>query len=328
MRGLHNIFTRRSGGSRSFFRRRHCLIRRSLDGEPSLASPWRLACLASVVSVSVALAAVASRAEEPQPDKSGYSLFNPTPTDHMRSFNTDRPTKANVPWTVDAGHYQVESDTVFFTHDHDNAARITQRSWNTPDPIVKVGLTDRVQLDLLFSGLYNRTELTDRRTGTRRRLEGFGDVSLRTKVNLWGNEGGTTAFAVMPYVKLPTNTGHIGNNQVEEGVTAPFAISAPLDLTVIVMPSFDDLKNANDHGRHAHFSQLINVNRTIIENVTGFVEFYADESGSRGPANFYTLDFGLAWQFAPNWQIDAGTYVGLNRAAPDLQAYVGVAHRF
>jgi hypothetical protein len=267
-------------------------------------------------------------ADEPHPDKSGYSLFSPTPTDLLRDFNTDRPTKANVPWTIDAGHYQVESDLAFYTYDHDNAARVTQRSWNMPDPIFKAGLTDHVQLDLIFSGLYNRTELKNRTTGTTRTFEGFGDVSVRTKINLWGNEGGATAFALMPYVKLPTNTGHIGNNQTEGGATAPLAISAPLDITVIVMPGFDALKNLADSGTHAHYSQLINLNRLIVRSLTGYVEFYADESAARGLGNFYTLDFGLAWVIAPNLQIDAGTYIGLNQAAPDLQAYIGVAHRF
>jgi len=31
------------------------------------------------------------------PDKSDYSLFDPTPDDQMRSFSTDRPPKANPP---------------------------------------------------------------------------------------------------------------------------------------------------------------------------------------------------------------------------------------
>jgi hypothetical protein len=277
----------------------------------------------------VALAAVAaSAAAEPPPDKSGYSLFNPTPDDRLRSFNTDRPTKANVPWTVDAGHFQIETDLGFFTYDHNNAAQITQRSWNVPDPIFKLGLTDRVQLDLLFSGLYNRANLDNRRTGTHQTFEGFGDVSLRTKVNLWGNEGGDTAFAVMPYVKLPTNTGGVGNDQVETGMTAPLALSAPLDLTVIVMPGFDVLKDLAGSGKHGHFSQLVNVNRQLVPDVTGYVEFYADESARGGTPNFYTLDFGLAWLIAPDLQIDAGTYIGLNRAAPDLQVYIGLGHRF
>ena len=327
------VFTDFSRASRHvplFFQAGEAVIRPTLETCLTLRRHHRLGRFALLYLLLSAppLETTPAAADEPAPDKSGYSLFNPTPTDQMRSFNTDRPTKANVPWTIDAGHYQVESDLAFYTYDHDNAAHVTQRSWSVPDPIFKAGLTDRVQLDLLFSGLYNHTSLKNRDTGTTRTFEGFGDVSLRTKVNLWGNEGGETAFAVMPYVKLPTDTGHIGSSQVEGGMQAPLAVSAPLDVTVIVMPSFDALKNVNNSGTHAHFSQLINANRSIVPDVTGYVEFYADESAAGGTATFYTLDFGLAWQFAPDWQIDGGTYIGLNRAAPDLQTYIGIAHRF
>ena len=51
-------------------------------------------------------------------DKSGYSLFKPTPVDQMRSFNTDRPTKSNVPYTVDAGHFQYEGDVFIYSFDN------------------------------------------------------------------------------------------------------------------------------------------------------------------------------------------------------------------
>jgi hypothetical protein len=47
-----------------------------------------------------------------QPDKSVNTLFNPVPDDQMRDFNTDRPPKANSPYTVDAGHFQYETDIV------------------------------------------------------------------------------------------------------------------------------------------------------------------------------------------------------------------------
>ena len=39
------------------------------------------------------------------PDKSGYTLFNPTPDDQLRAFCTDRPPTATLPCTVDAGHF-------------------------------------------------------------------------------------------------------------------------------------------------------------------------------------------------------------------------------
>ena len=52
----------------------------------------------------------------PAPDKSAYDLFNPTPDALMRSFSTDRPPKANSPYTVDAGHFQYETDIAVFDY--------------------------------------------------------------------------------------------------------------------------------------------------------------------------------------------------------------------
>src|SRR5207253_1969146 len=57
-------------------------------------------------------------AEVRSQDKSQYTLFNPTPRDRMRDFNTDRPTKSNVPYTVDAGHFQYEGDIFIYGFDN------------------------------------------------------------------------------------------------------------------------------------------------------------------------------------------------------------------
>jgi hypothetical protein len=39
--------------------------------------------------------AVSALADDAAPDKSDYTLLNPTPDADLRSFNTDRPPKAN-----------------------------------------------------------------------------------------------------------------------------------------------------------------------------------------------------------------------------------------
>src|SRR5436190_23093328 len=55
-----------------------------------------------------------------QPDKSQFNLFNPTPGELMREFRTDRPDKTESPYTVDAGHFQVEVDELRYTYDRYN----------------------------------------------------------------------------------------------------------------------------------------------------------------------------------------------------------------
>ena len=59
----------------------------------------------------------------PAPDKSQYTLFNPTPVDLRRPHNTDRPSKTDSPFTIDAGAFQIESDVWNWTLDEESHVR-------------------------------------------------------------------------------------------------------------------------------------------------------------------------------------------------------------
>jgi len=73
------------------------------------------------------------------PDKSSYSLFNPTPDDQLRDLCTDRPPKANLPCTVDPGHFQYESDVFNWTRSVSGGT--TTDTFLYTNPTLKVGLT-------------------------------------------------------------------------------------------------------------------------------------------------------------------------------------------
>ena len=72
-----------------------------------LAVAWALALAVPALAQEAPAAASA-----PPPDKSGFTLFDPTPSADLRALCTDRPTKSASPCTVDAGHFQIESDLV------------------------------------------------------------------------------------------------------------------------------------------------------------------------------------------------------------------------
>ena len=95
------------------------------------------------------------RVSKAKPDKNQYWLLNPVPIDQMRSFSTDRPTKSNVPYTVDAGHLQYETDLVNFTHQI--AGTMRTDTLLMPNPTLKVGLTNKVDLEVNapFAGVHN-----------------------------------------------------------------------------------------------------------------------------------------------------------------------------
>ena len=78
---------------------------------------------------------------------------------------------------------------------------------------------------------------------------------FKTKFNIFGNDGGTFALAVIPFLKAPSAAPGLGNGLVEGGVVAPLQINLPQDYTLILETEIDALKNVNDDRRHANFAK-------------------------------------------------------------------------
>jgi hypothetical protein len=163
-------------------------------------------------------------------DKSSYTLFGPTPSEFMREMNTDRPDKTESPYTVDAGHFQVEMDLVSYTRDRGTSGGGDTRTeaFAVAPVNLKIGLLNNVDFQFVLES-YNYVRVNDHPAGTVRTMSGFGDVTTRLKMNFWGNDGGPTAFGVIPFVKIPSNQDHLGNNAVEGGVVFPLAVHLPRD---------------------------------------------------------------------------------------------------
>src|SRR4051794_22151930 len=80
-------------------------------------------------SVSVAFAFLIGSAgfgAAPTVDKRDYSWANPTPDNLLRELATDRPDATESPFTVDAGHVQIELDLVNYTRNRLDGVRTTE----------------------------------------------------------------------------------------------------------------------------------------------------------------------------------------------------------
>ena len=259
-------------------------------------------------------------------DKSQYTLFDPVPTDQMRDFNTDRPPKANVPYTVDAGHFQYETDIINFADQWRGSA--PGYTLLAPNPTLKEGLTNNIDLEANIAPLVGVRSF-DSNSNTFSTVWGNGDLFVRAKVNIWGNDGGNSAMALIPYVKAPTATPGIGNGAVEYGVIAPFAFNLPNNFTLLFNSEFDALKDSADNGRHANYINLVTLGHPLVKDVTLYVEFWSDYNND--PAQHTTqlsFDTAIAWMVRPNLQLDFGVDVGLNSATPNLQVFTGLSQRF
>ncbi|MGD1018744.1 MAG: transporter [Verrucomicrobiia bacterium] len=257
------------------------------------------------------------------PDKSGYNLLNPTPDEAMRELSPDRPDKTESPYTLDAGHFMVEMDFATFTHD--DTAGVRTETWNVAPANLKVGLLNNVDLQFIYDNyVHVRTE---DRLGTMTQ-SGFGDLTPRLKINLWGNDGGKTAFALLPFVKFPVNTDRLGNDAVEGGMILPLSVKLPADWDMGLEAAASCFRNATGSGYHAEFIQSITFDHAIVGKLSGYCEFFSDLSTEGGPGWVGTVDVGLEYLVTENVQLDCGCNVGVTTAADDVNAFTGITVRF
>ena len=258
-------------------------------------------------------------------DKSSYNLFNPTPSELMRGLSPDRPDKTESPYTVDAGHFQVEMDFANFTYDYVDGMKI--RAWNVAPFNVKIGLLNNADLQFVFDD-YISTRTDDKAAGTTVKQSGIGDFTLRLKVNLWGNDGGQTALALLPYVKFPTSTAGLGNNAIEGGLILPLTLKLPDDFEMTIEAAGGVFRNNANHGRHGEFIQSVSVDHPIAGKLSGYVEFFSNVSGERRAGWEATVDAGLEYLLTNNIQLDCGCNFGVTRAADAFNPFAGITIRF
>jgi hypothetical protein len=280
--------------------------------------------LAAVVLSITALAASPAGAEDAPPvDKSGFTLFNPTPDADLRSFETDRPPKANGPYTIDAGRFQYETDIAVYSEGTTGGVKTV--AWTLFDPTLKLGLTSTTDFELQVTPY--QSVRTSSAAGAAA-LSGVGDTYAKIKVNLLGDDRGDVAAALMPYVKIPTARMGLGNGDVEGGLVGPVSITAPKGFVVVVMPQFDWLKDASGGGYHGAVDFLVNVSHPLDKVWTLYTEMFTTQSFQMHDRPIYTFDTGLAYTLTPTMQLDVGSNLSLNKVTPQTQIYTGVSQRF
>jgi hypothetical protein len=245
----------------------------------------------------------------------------------MRPLSTDRPDQTESAYSVDAGHVQFEFEVAKATigtvsADGDRSGReLVVGGVNA-----KVGLTPRTDLQWVYDGQvisWKRSEAT----GRLEQRSGAGDVQTRLKVNLWGNDGGPTALALMPYVKLPLSATHVRNGHAEGGLIMPVAVELAPGWSLGGQTQIDWV-HYDPAGHGFEWVNTATLGRDITERWAGFIEFasrIAPESGLDWQGQ---VDLGFTWEARPGLQLDFGCYFGVTRSAPDYVPFLGLTWRY
>ena len=251
-----------------------------------------------------------------------YHLFNPKPADELRPLAADRPDATESPITVDPGHVQIEFSFVDYSTDNDLGSDDT--AWSIFDTNLKLGLTENVDLQFIFAAY---TEQRSNPTGgPSSTVNGFGDVTLRTKINLWGNAGGETAFGIMPFIKITVET-ELSNGKVEGGFIAMMGWDVGETWGLGFQGEIDLVYDDGDSEYDAEFLHTVVLGVDLIDPLGGYVEYVGILSTDADVRYQALASFGLTYEVNANLVFDIGAQVGPNEDANDLNLFTGMTIR-
>jgi hypothetical protein len=293
-----------------------------------------LAVLAALSRVARADDPVSTSAATSQPvDKWHNTLFDAVPLGQLRDMDTDRPNKTNTPHTIDAGHLQIETGIFDYDYYRDKyqGANARIEALNLGQFNFRLGVLNNLELNAVVNALdLNRN--TDYTANQSRRQNGFGDLIVGGKLNLWGNDeaDGTWAsgLAIQPQFKIPTAREDLGNGHPELFVGIPFLMNLPAQFHLGLQTTVSWERSSDNTADVTGWQNSASIDRVFLDKFDIYLEYASDLSTERHQETQQTLDVGVTYPVYDNIVLDTGVNFGLNRASDTVEWLAGISVRF
>jgi hypothetical protein len=285
-------------------------------------------CIVCLATAMAALSPVLASAQGQRVDKSGYTLFNPTPDDQLRDMATDRGNATNSPTTVDAGHLQIEGGFIDYERIRTPLSRNSAYSYG--DVNLRLGVLNNLELNLIVPP-HIVVKNTDLAANTQTSARGFGDITVGGKFNFWGNEGSdqlwATAFGVQSQIKLPTAKSSLSNGYTESTASLPFSMNLPGGFGLSIQPSILRIRTSDNLGYTTGYEGAIAIDHDIGP-LNAYAEYVLDHTTEKAQRNQKTLNVGVTSAVSRNVVLDTGLAFGLNSGINDFRIQIGASVRF
>ena len=215
------------------------------------------------------------------------------------------------PATVAPGSFLLEMDALSLTLDKEGGGKYT--AVGAGSVFLSTGLAHnwdvQVGAELFISQRFESGGFTERNTG-------IGDLYVRTKYRFYENTETGTMAAILPYVKIPTNSGGVGNDAVEGGIIVPWSTSLLGGFHCDVMAELDFLRNDNDDGYDTYWYASASLSRPL----TGALGLYGEVAvgkSSGASATEGIMGAGVTLSVSDKAWWDFAVYKGISSGAAD-----------
>ena len=238
-----------------------------------------------------------------------------------RELSTDRPDRTESAFTVEPGRIQVEVDALSFTRDRVPGVEFTGLALATTN--LKLGVAEHSDLQVVF-GPWGREEFES--PGVLLEESGPTGLAVRWKQNLFGNDGGKYALALMPFLSTSLRERY-EFDRMEGGLIVPLAIEGPDGWGFGLMSELDIRRDGTEDGHHSEVIFSATASHAIAGELSGYAEIWS-LSSQMGDAPWQgTFDLGLTFGIGPDFQLDGGANFGLADATEDFTLFLGFSAR-
>ncbi len=220
----------------------------------------------------------------------------------MREFSADRPDVTESAYTVDAGHFQFETDLFKTERNNSDGIKSTDNYFNVAN--CKIGVTRSLDLQLVISS-FSTEKVTQ--AGSTSRQSGFGGLTFRAKQNLWGDDGGKTAFAVLPFVNLPN-----ASEKISGGIVFPLAVSLSHGWDLGAQFETDWVSSSLKDDYHFDYLVSVTTSHSLFKNMDCFMESVVTRNNDISTFEYF-LNAGFIYGITKNINADLGTYYGIKK---------------
>lgn len=221
-----------------------------------------------------------------------------------------------TPDTIAPGKFFVRMEAISVALNRDRTEPNTYTALGLATTMLSTGITREIDAQV---GVQFFARQTYQFSGTRTTRSGLGDVTLRAKWTYLRNEKIGAAAAVIPFVKVPTSTGGVGNDHVEGGVIFPWAMSLGAGTVAGAMAEWDLLRNDANNGYDSRWFTSAFLRQHIIGPWGAYVEATLGVSSETSSSFLGSLGGGATWDCSKTMQLDYGVSKGLGNRATDWQ---------
>jgi hypothetical protein len=230
-----------------------------------------------------------------------------------------------TPQTMPPGHFLLRLDAITIGVDHDTSGPKSYTALGLASALLAAGVTRDLDVQIGMQFFLRQTYQVQ---GTNRTSSGRGDTTLRFKYTYWRDPARGAAAAVIPYFKLPSNSGGVGNNHTEGGVIVPWLMDLGGGTALGAMAQWDVLRNL----ANTRYDSRWLISGFAKQHLFGALAAYAESTLAVSSASASTfaggIGGGVTYDLSKSLQLDYNLSRGLGRRATDWTNLLRVNWRF